>query len=83
MENVKVEVMKIEEPKDRMKGMATIVIDNKFAIHDIRIIEGRRGLFVAMPSRRVADGSFKDIVHPVNQETRELIEKTILEEFNK
>lgn len=67
----------------RVKGIASITIDDSFVVHDIRILESERGLYVAMPSRRTPDGVFKDITHPINAETRELIQKAVLNEYDK
>ena len=66
-----------------MKGIAEILLDDMIAIHDIRIISGDNGLFVAMPSRKTPTGDYRDIVHPISQEARDIIEKAILEEYNK
>lgn len=68
---------------NRCKGIATIVIDSCFAVNDIKIIESQKGLFVAMLSKVKPSGEFKDIAHPINSETREFIQKTILEEYKK
>ena len=67
----------------RVKGIASITIDDSFVVHDIKIIETQNGLFVAMPSRRTPSGEVKDIAHPINAETRELIQKAILSEYEK
>lgn len=67
----------------RVKGIASITIDDSFVVHDIRILESERGLYVAMPSRRTPDGVFKDITHQINAETRELIQKAVLNEYDK
>lgn len=77
-----VNIKKIDDNVSRKKAIATIVLDNCFAIHDIKIIQGDRDLFIAMPSRKKADGSYKDIAHPITAEARELIEKTIIEAYN-
>ena len=82
MKITEVKVLKIES-STRMKGVATITIDNCFVVHDIKIIEGENKLFVAMPSVKTTNGEFKDIAHPINQETRELIQEAIINEFNK
>lgn len=66
-----------------MKAVASITIDNAFAIHDIKIIEGEKGLFIAMPSRKTAEGEYRDIVHPISREARELVQQTILEAYEK
>ena len=74
---------KIEKENSRMKGIAEILLDDMIAIHDIRIISGDNGLFVAMPSRKTPTGDYRDIVHPISQEARDIIEKAIVEEYNK
>ena len=76
-------VKKIEKENSRMKGIAEILLDDMIAIHDIRIISGDNGLFVAMPSRKTPTGDYRDIVHPISQEARDIIEKAIVEEYNK
>jgi len=65
----------------RLKAYATVVFDNCFIVRDLKIIEGHKGFFVSMPSRRRNDGTFRDIVHPLNSETRKLIEDGIINEF--
>lgn len=67
----------------RVKGIASITIDDSFVIHDIKLIETQEGLYVAMPSRKTPDGLFKDIAHPINAEARELIQKAIINEYEK
>ena len=64
-----------------MKGIAEILLDDMIAIHDIRIISGDNGLFVAMPSRKTSTGGYRDIAHPINPETRTMFEETILEAY--
>lgn len=66
----------------KLKAVASITIDDCFVIHDIKIIEGSEGYFIAMPSRKTQEGEYKDIVHPINTETREKIIKLVLEAFN-
>lgn len=66
----------------RMKAIVSITIDDQFVVHDVRVIEGNNGLFVAMPSKRTPDGEFKDIAHPINTETRELIQVAVLSAYN-
>jgi stage V sporulation protein G len=78
-----VNVRKIEKENSRMKGIVSILIDDCFAVHDIKVIEGDNGLFVAMPSRRNAVGDYRDVAHPINQETREMFNQVILEEYEK
>ena len=67
----------------KMKAVVSITIDDEFVVHDIKVIEGVKGLFIAMPSRRAADGEFRDIAHPINSETRDHIQNIILEEYQK
>ena len=67
----------------RVKGIASITIDDSFVVHDIKIIETQEELFVAMPSRRTPTGEFKDVAHPINAKARELIQKAILNEYEK
>ena len=83
MKVTSVKVKKIEKENSRMKGIAEILLDDMIAIHDIRIISGDYGLFVAMPSRKTPTGDYRDIVHPISQEARDIIEKAIVEEYNK
>ncbi|MGL5917533.1 MAG: septation regulator SpoVG [Culicoidibacterales bacterium] len=78
--NVRVRVV---EKEGRMKAIASLTLDEAVVIHDIRVIEGGEGVFVAMPSRRLPTGEFRDIAHPINAETRVLFEKAILAEYNK
>lgn len=78
-----VNIMKIDDENTRKKGIASVVFDNCFVVNDIKIISGNNGLFVAMPSRKKVDGTNKDIVHPINVETRQMIEEAILSEYNK
>lgn len=77
-----VRVRKIEN-QNRLRGVASITIEDAFVIHEIRIIEGAKGVFVAMPSRKNKLGVFKDVAHPINTETRAEVEKAVLDEFNK
>ena len=66
---------------NQLKAFVNIVIDDAFIIRNIKVIEGENGLFVAMPSRRVSTGEYRDIAHPINTETRNLVEKTIIEKY--
>ena len=70
------------EGQNRLKAVASITIEGVFAVHELRIIEGKNGLFVAMPSRQSNDGTFRDIAHPINAETRKMIEDVILAKYN-
>ena len=83
MNITKVDVHKVEKEGSRMKGAASVLIEDCLAIHDIRIIEGDEGLFIAMPSRKTNDDKYKDIVHPINKETRKMFEDKIFEAYNK
>lgn len=67
----------------KLKAVASITIDGSFAIHDIKIIEGNAGPFIAMPSRKTPDGEFKDIAHPINADVRSLVSERILGEYQK
>lgn len=80
MEITDVRVRKITA-EGRMKAVVSVTFDNEFVVHDIKIIESDKGLFIAMPSRKTPDGEFKDIAHPINAETREKIQKAILEKY--
>ena len=83
MKITSVNVRKTEREGSRMKGNATVLIDDCFAVHDIKVIEGNQGLCVAMPSRKTPEGNFKDIVHPLDTNTREEITKLVLAEYDK
>lgn len=65
----------------KMKAVVSITLDDEFVIHDIKVIEGEQGLFIAMPSRRTSDGEYRDIAHPINSETRTKIQNIILEKY--
>ena len=65
----------------KMKAIVSVTFDNEFVVHDIKVIEGQNGLFIAMPSRKTPDGEFKDIAHPINTETREKIQTSILDAY--
>ena len=77
-----VKITKIEGNM-RVKGIASITIDDSFVVHDIKIIETQNGLYVAMPSKRTPAGEFKDIAHPINSEAREIIQKAVINEYEK
>lgn len=63
----------------KMKAIVSITIDDEFVVHDIKVIEGEKGLFIAMPSKKASDGEYRDIAHPINSDTRDMIQKVILE----
>ena len=65
----------------KMKAVVSITFDNEFVIHDIKVIEGEKGTFIAMPSRKATDGEYRDIAHPINTQTREMIQNTILKHY--
>ena len=67
----------------KMKAIVSITIDDEFVVHDIKVIEGEKGLFIAMPSKKAADGEYRDIAHPINSETRDSIQKIILDSYEK
>ena len=65
----------------KMKAVVSITFDESFVVHDIKIIEGEKGLFIAMPSRKASDGEYRDIAHPINSDTRKVIQDRILQEY--
>ena len=67
----------------KLKAVVSITLDDEFVVHDIKVIEGEKGLFIAMPSRKASDGEYRDIAHPINSETRERIQTIILEQYEK
>lgn len=67
----------------KMKAIVSVTFDDEFVVHDIKIIEGQNGLFIAMPSRKMADGEFRDIAHPINSETRSAIQEAVFSEYEK
>ena len=64
----------------KMKAIVSVTFDNEFVVHDIKVIEGEKGLFIAMPSRKTADGEYRDIAHPINSDTRQQLQEMILNE---
>mgnify|MGYP001083611987 FL=1 len=80
MQITDVRVRKIEK-EGKMKAIVSITLDGEFVVHDIKVIEGEKGLFIAMPSRRAGDGEYRDIAHPINSQTREMIQNIILERY--
>ncbi|MCI5603005.1 MAG: septation regulator SpoVG [Lachnospiraceae bacterium] len=66
----------------KMKAIASITLDNEFVIHDIKVIEGEKGLFIAMPSRKASDGEYRDIAHPINSDTRARIQSVVLKKYD-
>lgn len=80
MQITDVRIRKVET-EGKMKAIVSITIDEQFVVHDIKIIEGEKGLFIAMPSRKTNDGEYRDIAHPINSGTREHIQQIILERY--
>ena len=83
MKITSVNVRITEKEDSRMKGIASLLLDDCFAIHDIRIIEGENGLFTAMPSRKMVNGSYRDVAHPITTECRKMFDDAILEAYHK
>ena len=83
MKITSVNVRKIEKEGSRMRGIASVLLDDSFAVHDIRIIEGEKGLFIAMPSKKTPTGEYRDIAHPINPEVRAMFEEAILDAYDK
>lgn len=83
MKITSVKVRRIQKENSRIRGFASVVLDECFVVTNIRIIEGERGLFIAMPSRRKADGEFEDIAHPITQECRSMFEREIFDAYEK
>ena len=81
MQITDVRVRKVEAKEGKLKAVVSITIDDEFVVHDIKVIEGEKGLFIAMPSRKAADGEYRDTAHPINSETRERMQKLILEKY--
>ena len=73
----------VKKDDNKLKAVASLTIDDCFAVHDIKVIDGNQGLFIAMPSRKTPEGNYKDIVHPLNTETREMIKSAVLEAYEK
>ena len=83
MKITSVNVRKINKEGSRMKGIASVLLYDSFAVHDIRIIDGDNGLFIAMPSRKTATGGYRDVAHPINPEVRAMFEEAILDAYEK
>ena len=83
MKITNISIRKVNKEDSRMKGIASVLLDDEFAVHDIRIIEGTKGLFIAMPSRKTSTGSYRDIAHPISQEVRSMFEREILDAYEK
>jgi len=83
MEITEVKVYPVRKPDDKLKAFVTIILDDCFVIRDLKVINGNSGLFVAMPSRKKADGTYADIAHPLNSEMRQQMEEIVIGEYNK
>ena len=83
MKITSVRVNKFNKEVTRLRGFASVVIDESFAVHDIRILEGDQGLYLDMPSRKQANGEYRDIAHPINREVRAMFEEVILDAYKK
>lgn len=82
MQITDVRVRKVAK-EGKMKAIVSITLDNEFVVHDIKVIEGDKGLFIAMPSKKATDGEYRDIAHPINSTTRDNIQKIVLEHYEK
>ena len=82
MQITDVRVRKITK-EGKMKAVVSITLDDEFVVHDIKVIEGEKGLFIAMPSKKATDGEYRDIAHPINSSTRENLQRVILESYEK
>lgn len=80
MQITDVRVRKVAK-EGKMKALVSITLDNEFVVHDIKVIEGDKGWFIAMPSKKTGDGEYRDIAHPINSEMRERLQKIILEKY--
>ena len=80
MQITDVRVRRIDK-EGKMRAIVSVTFDNEFVVHDIKVIEGEKGLFIAMPSRKAADGEYRDIAHPINSATRDMIQNIILEKY--
>lgn len=81
MQITDVRVRKVAAKEGKLKAVVSITLDDEFVVHDIKVIQGEKGLFIAMPSRRSSDGEYRDIAHPINSSVREMIQKLILEKY--
>lgn len=82
MQITDVRVRKITK-EGKMKAIVSITLDDEFVVHDIKVIEGDKGLFIAMPSKKASDGEYRDIAHPINSSTRDDIQRTILDSYER
>ena len=80
MQITDIRIRKVDK-EGKMKAVVSITIDEEFVVHDIKVIEGEKGMFISMPSRKAADGEYRDVAHPINSDTRERIQQLILEKY--
>jgi len=83
MNVTEVRVFPVKKEDDKLKAFATITLDDCFVVRDLKVIHGRTGLFIAMPSRKKKDGTYADVAHPLNSETRGIIENAVIEEYRR
>lgn len=82
MKITNVSLVKVDDKKKRLRAIASVTIDNCFVLHELKIVEGEKGLFVAMPSKKIGENSFRDIIHPIDKETRKMFEDEIISKYN-
>jgi len=82
MDISEVRVKTVESEDGKLKGWASVTFDGVFVVHNMKIIEGEKGIFVAMPNRKTKDGEYRDIAHPLNNDTRQMIEKAVITKYN-
>lgn len=83
MQITDVRVRMMTKDDSKMKAVVSITIDNEFVVHDIKVIDGEKGLFIAMPSKKSAEGEYRDIAHPISSSTREMVQKCVLDAYEK
>ncbi len=83
MDITDVRIRKIDQSEGKLRGVASITIDDAFVVHDIKVIQGDRGLFIAMPSRKTSEGDYRDIAHPITSPARDKIQQAILDAYEK
>lgn len=81
MQITDVRVRKVSNEEGKLRAVASITIDDEFVVHDIKVIEGEKGLFIAMPSKKTIDGEYRDVAHPINSDTRSRIQTIVLEKY--
>ncbi|HHV34790.1 MAG TPA: septation regulator SpoVG [Syntrophomonadaceae bacterium] len=81
MQVTEVRIRKVKQDGSRMKAVCSVTFDDEFVVHDIKVVEGDKGLFIAMPSRKTPAGEFRDIAHPINSDTRKTIQDAILNAY--